>query len=61
MTATGPTGSSYLTAFPTGVARPTASNLNFPPGWTGANAVTVPVGTGGQVDIYNHLGTGPEA
>ena len=57
VTATGPTGSSYLTAYPTGVARPTASNLNFPPGWTGANAVTVPVGDGGQVDIYNHLGT----
>ncbi len=57
VTATGGTSGSYLTAWPTGVTRPTASNLNFPAGWTGANSVTVPLGTDGKIDIYNSLGS----
>ncbi|MBO0867838.1 MAG: choice-of-anchor D domain-containing protein [Micromonosporaceae bacterium] len=57
VTVTGPTAGSYLTAYPTGTTRPLASNLNFPKSWTGANAVTVPVGTGGKVDIYNNFGS----
>jgi hypothetical protein len=56
MTVTGPTSAGYLTVYPTGITRPTASNLNFPAGWTGANSVTVPVGTDGQVDIFNAAG-----
>ncbi len=56
VTATEPTAASYLTVYPAGVARPTASNLNFTPGWTGANFVTIAVGTGGIVDIYNNAG-----
>ncbi|MET7394487.1 hypothetical protein ABZS66_13445 [Dactylosporangium sp. NPDC005572] len=56
MTVVNPTSASYLTVFPSGVARPLASNLNFPANWVGANAVTVPVGTNGQVDIYNPAG-----
>ena len=43
----------FLTAYPTGSARPTASNLNYVRGETRAAAVTVAVGTGGQVDVYN--------
>ncbi|MCW6004130.1 choice-of-anchor D domain-containing protein [Micromonospora sp. CPCC 205371] len=57
VTVTSPTWASYLTAYPTGQSRPTASNLNYPKGWTGANSVTVPVGTGGKVDFYNHSGS----
>ncbi|UWP87742.1 S8 family peptidase [Dactylosporangium fulvum] len=57
ITATDPTSGSFLTVYPTGVTRPTASNLNFPAGWTGANAVTVPVGANGQIDIYNAGGS----
>jgi hypothetical protein len=57
VTVTSPTAASYLAVYPTGAARPTVSNLNFKAGWTGANNVTVPVGTGGQVDIYNLAGT----
>ncbi len=57
VTATNPTAASYLTAYPSGTARPNASNLNFTPGWTGANAVTVPVGANGKVDIYNEAGS----
>ncbi|WP_203719452.1 choice-of-anchor D domain-containing protein, partial [Asanoa siamensis] len=57
VTATQPTSSSYLTVYPSGVAvRPTASSLNFPKAWTGANSVTVAVGAGGKVDIYNAKG-----
>lgn len=47
----------YLTAYPTGTPRPTASSINFPAGWQGANLVTVPLGANGSIDIYNYLGT----
>lgn len=57
VTVTGPTAASYVTVFPTGVTRPTASNINFPQGWTGANGVTVKLGTDGEVDIYNRAGS----
>lgn len=57
MTVTGATAGSYLTVYPSGQARPTASNLNFVAGWTGANQVTVPVGSDGTVNIYNHAGS----
>jgi hypothetical protein len=57
VTVTAPTRPSYLTVYPTGVpVRPTASSLNFPTGWTGANSVTVAVGAGGKVDIFNAQG-----
>ena len=56
VTVVGPTASSFLTVYPTGTARPNASSLNFPKGWTGANTVTVGVGTGGKIDIYNYVG-----
>jgi hypothetical protein len=48
--------SSYLTAWPTGGAQPTASNLNWVPGNVIANRVVVPVGTNGQISLYNHFG-----
>ena len=57
LTVTGPTTSSYLTAYPTGSARPTASSINFVKGWTGANTITVPVNAAGKVDIYNAYGS----
>jgi hypothetical protein len=57
MTVTQPTAASFLTVYPTGVPRPTASNLNFVAGWTGANAVTVALGTDGMVDIYSPSGS----
>ncbi|WP_213456093.1 hypothetical protein [Rhizomonospora bruguierae] len=57
VTVTQPTSAGYLTVYPTGKSRPTASNLNFEKGWTGANFVTVPLGTNGQVDVYNFAGS----
>ncbi len=57
VTATNPTAGSYLTIYPAGADRPTASNLNFTPGKTIPNMVIVPVGANGQISIYNDTGT----
>jgi hypothetical protein len=58
VTVTGATANGdFLTVFPTGTARPTASNLNFNAGQTVPNLVTVKVGTGGQVTVYNQTGS----
>lgn len=54
--ATEPTSATHLVAWPTGRARPTASNINVVAGETRANLVTVAVGANRSVDIYNHLG-----
>jgi hypothetical protein len=55
-TVTGTTASSYLTIWPKGQPRPLASSLNWQAGWTIPNAVTVQVGTGGQVSVFNNRG-----
>ena len=58
VTATNVSGAeSYLTVWPTGAARPTASNLNFIAGQTVPNLVIARVGDGGKVSIYNNVGT----
>jgi uncharacterized protein YvpB len=56
VTATDTTQASYMTVYPDGVAMPLASNLNWSPGDTVANRVIVPVGTSGQITIYNSQG-----
>jgi hypothetical protein len=56
VTAVNPTASGFLTVFPAGTAMPTVSNLNFKPGVTVANLVTVPLSSSGMVSIYNHAG-----
>ena len=48
--------SGYVTAFPTGKPRPTASSLNYVKAVTLANSVTVPLGTGGRIDLFNSSG-----
>src|ERR1700693_3656068 len=57
LTATDPTAAGYLTVYPTGATRPTASNVNFVAGQTLPNRVAVALGTSGQVDIYNPAGS----
>ena len=57
VTATEPTATSFLTAWPAGEARPMASNLNYGPGQAVPNLVVVKVGAGGRVDLYNHAGS----
>ncbi len=53
VTVTGPTAAGDLRLWPTGVARPNSSNVNFVPGQTVANFAVVKLGTSGRVDIYN--------
>ena len=55
-TATEPTAASYLTLFPSGFRRPTPSNLNFVPGQTVPNLVTVAV-SDGKISVYNNAGS----
>jgi CSLREA domain-containing protein len=55
-TVTEPTHGSFLTVYPSGVQRPMASNLNFSPGQTVPNLVTVKVGIDGKVKVYNAVG-----
>jgi outer membrane protein assembly factor BamB len=56
VTVTEPSAASYLTVYPTGVARPTASNLNFGPGQSVPNLVIVKVGDFGKVTVFNCCG-----
>lgn len=57
-TATNASGpESFVTAFPTGAARPLASNLNFVAGQTIPNLVQATVGTAGKITLYNNVGT----
>jgi IPT/TIG domain len=51
------TAGSLLTVYPAGTPQPKASNLNFAAGTVTPNLVTVTLGAGGAVDIYNALGT----
>jgi hypothetical protein len=53
VTVAAPTGAGFLTCYPDGTARPTASNLDFVPGPTVANQTTALVGKDGFVDVYN--------
>lgn len=56
MTVTNTTAGSYLTAYPAGVTRPTASDIDWRAGETLPNLVVVAVGSGGVVDLYNYVG-----
>ena len=56
VTVVGPTQAGFLTVWPAGGHLPTISNLNFVPGQTVPNLVTVGVGTGGQILVYNPAG-----
>lgn len=57
VTVTQPTAESFLTVFPSGAARPLASNLNFVAGRSVPNLVMAKVGADGKVSVYNHAGT----
>jgi len=55
--ATNPTAGSFLTVYPGGTVRPTASNLNYVTGQTIPNMVLVPLGPRSTVTFYNRAGT----
>ena len=53
ITAGGPTGSGYVTAYPSDQTLPNASNVNFlPSGGTRANLAVVKVGTNDSIKLY---------
>jgi len=56
VTATDVSNDTFLTVWPNGQTRPNSSNLNVKAGRTVANLVTVPVGSDGSVQIFNHSG-----
>ena len=51
-----PTEQTFLTVYPDGEDRPTASSLNPDPGAVSANLVIAKVGEGGRIRIYNERG-----
>ena len=57
VTVTEPTAPSYLTVWPAGEELPTVSNLNYVAGQTVPNLVTVAVGDGGRVQVFNRFGS----
>ena len=57
VTAVSPASSGFLTVFPAGGTRPTASNLNFAASQTIANQVIATVGASGAVTIYTSART----
>jgi hypothetical protein len=57
LTAVSPSAATHLTAFPTGTALPTHSNVNAAQGEVVANLATVPVGMNGSISIYNNSGS----
>jgi subtilisin family serine protease len=57
VTAVDPVGNGFVTVWPSGFTQPATSNLNVTPGVTKPNLVTVKVGAGGQVSIFNFIGS----
>ncbi len=52
-----PTVGGFVTVWPTGALRPVASNLNLNVGDARPNLVTVRMGAGGKVSLYNEVGS----
>jgi hypothetical protein len=56
LTATQPSATTFITAYPAGEPMPVASNLNVVAGQTRPNLVVARVGAGGKVSLYNFNG-----
>jgi len=57
LTVVNPSSFGYATAYPDGLARPTASNVNYTAGQTIPNRVIVPLGADGNFDVYSYAAT----
>ncbi|MEO1055939.1 MAG: right-handed parallel beta-helix repeat-containing protein [Actinomycetota bacterium] len=57
VTAVHPEARGFITVYPCGTPRPTASNLNYQPGVTTPNAVLTKIGGNGTVCVYTHATT----
>jgi len=51
-----PSAAGFLTVYPTGAAKPTASSVNYTAGQVVPNGVFVKVGTGGQINLFANAG-----
>jgi hypothetical protein len=56
LTETNPTSTGYVTAYPTGTPITRASSLNFAAKQTVANLSVVPLGSNGEINLYNGTG-----
>ena len=56
VTAVAPTADTYITIYPGGSTRPTASNLNLAAGQVLANMVLARLGPDGTVMLFNNAG-----
>ncbi|MBT8212292.1 MAG: hypothetical protein KJN71_04005 [Acidimicrobiia bacterium] len=57
VTGTQATGAGFVTIYPGTAQRPQASSLNLVPGQTAPNLVIVPLGPGGDINLYSSGGT----
>jgi hypothetical protein len=57
LTAANPAGDGFLTAYPCGSQRPTASTVNHDTKAATSNAATVRIGTGGKICVYSLAAT----
>ena len=57
LTATDTSGSGFVTAYADGTSTPNVSDLNYASGRTVPNAIIVPVGTDGKIDLFNGGGS----
>jgi len=57
ITVTGATAGGFVSAYPTGLAVPTTSTIDFSAGQTQPNLAEVALGRGGQISIYNLMGS----
>lgn len=57
LTATGATDGTYLTAWPSGLAKPHVSNINVAAGETRSNLAVVPLGADGALQLFNPAGS----
>jgi hypothetical protein len=58
LTASDATAGGYVSAYAAGSTKPVVSNLNYAAGQIVANRAVVPVGSNGQIDLYNSFGPG---
>ncbi|MEO5842683.1 MAG: hypothetical protein ABIQ73_26280 [Acidimicrobiales bacterium] len=58
VTVVDPASSGYFTVFPTGAPQPNTSTHNFAAGENFANMITMQVGSGGYISIFNFLNSG---
>ncbi|MFC6705025.1 putative Ig domain-containing protein [Flexivirga alba] len=57
VTVVGPSQAGFITAYPSGTTRPTASMLNYDTGQIVANSVTIKLGADGKLALYTGWGT----